>query len=683
MRRSPIAIGFGAALALGLTAGSVSAQMGPGGFGSPGGMQPPAPGGGAGQPEKEEGPAEEAPEENRPADLEPLGGYAEQNRRRMQIFELGGYLRLRADYMHDFFLGQGYTSVPDGVTGSNYGLPPFPVPLNCPSPASTMGTVGIPSMAGSPAANCPAKNTGGANLRFRLEPTINVTDQVRVHAQIDVLDNTILGSTPDSLVGIEGYNRPPADGSTTYPATPTSLPGSAPVGFLSTTQDPPTVGQNGFLSSVRAKRAWAEVDGEFGSIRFGRMPWHWGRGIFYNDGNCPDCDVGTTVDRVMGLTTVYGHQFAAAWDLGAQGPTTQQLTLGRNDPSGYPYDLGQNDDVLELMGSITRIDSATELRERIDRGDMVVNYGAQFVYRNQGNIVPAQNTVTATAMNGPQPQSPDQLAPAKPYGAWSATPDLWFKLYYRAFTLELEGIAVLGGIDHPYALSAEPDAHLAIRQFGWVAAGELRLFRDSLFVGLETGGATGDSAEEPGQYLNYRWKFVQQPRGDHTLSRLPLLARLPRRRDPVPPHPRHGHQRHLRQAADVVLVRSGALARHWVERVGGPQHGPGAGLDSRQLGALRSGDDRRSRVSEHRGRVLRRVHLGHPLADGRARPAGQPLGPGRGRRQRRANPPHLHGREVLERAAPGRPPLHFPIPLNVASRSCASLREAGSSFVPS
>ena len=126
-------------------------------------------------------------------------------------------------------------------------------------------------------------------------------------------------STPDSLVGIEGYNRPPADGSTTYPATPTSLPGSAPVGFLSTTQDPPTVGQNGFLSSIRAKRAWAEVDGEFGSIRFGRMPWHWGRGIFYNDGNCPDCDVGTTVDRVMGLTTVYGHQFAARLGSGRPG----------------------------------------------------------------------------------------------------------------------------------------------------------------------------------------------------------------------------------------------------------------------------------------------------------------------------------------------------------------------------
>jgi len=203
-----------------------------------------------------------------------------------------------------------------------------------------------------------------------------VTDTVRVHAQIDVLDNTIMGSTPDSLAGIEGYNRPvPTSGN------PLDVPGNAPGQFLSTSQDPPEVGQNGFVSSIRAKRAWAEVDTEFGSLRFGRMPWHWGRGIFYNQGNCPDCDVGTTVDRVMGLTTIYGHQLMAAWDLGAQGPTTQQLTLGRNDPSGYPYDLAQNDDVFQVMGAITRIDSPVTLRERVDRGDIVFNYGLQFVMR--------------------------------------------------------------------------------------------------------------------------------------------------------------------------------------------------------------------------------------------------------------------------------------------------------------
>jgi len=481
------------------------AQMSPGGFGTPGGMAPPPPPG-AGQ-EKEEGPAEEAPEETRPSDLEPLSGYTEQGRRRMQIFELDGYMRLRTDYMHQFFLGQGYVQpFATGVPGVNYALPPFPVPLDCPRlPAAT--TLPIPN-------NCSSKNIGGANMRFRLEPTLNVTDQVRVHAQIDVLDNTIMGSTPDSLAGIQGYNIPPQTGN------PIDTPGNAPNMFVATTQDPPEVGQNGFVSSIRAKRAWAEVDTEFGSLRFGRMPWHFGRGIFYNQGACPDCDVGTTVDRVMGLTTIYGHQVAAAWDLGAQGPTTQQLTLGRNDPSGYQYDLSQNDDVFQAMGAITRIDSPVTLRERVDRGDIVVNYGLQVVYRNQGKQIQAMNspTTTTTTTNGPQPQTPSEVGPAVPFDAWSVTPDAWLRLNYKALTLEFEGIGIFGRIGHPGNLAAQPNEPLTLRQFGWVAASELRLYREALFVGFETGGASGDQAEAPGQYLNYRWRFAQQPVGDHTMS---------------------------------------------------------------------------------------------------------------------------------------------------------------------
>ena len=510
-RNIPLVAAALAAAALAF-APSAFAQMAPGGFGGPGGMQPP-PAPGAGQ-EKEEGPAEEAPEEeNRPSDLEPLSGYAEQGRRRMQIFELDGYLRLRTDYMHQFFMGQGYTNV-GAVTDKNgvsYGLPPFPVPLDCPRPTVTMPTAG---MAAAGMGNCGSKNIGAANTRFRLEPTLNITDLVRVHSQIDVLDNTIMGSTPDSLAGIEGYNRPFSMGG------PGDQPGNSPSPFTSNSQDPPEVGQNGFLSSIRAKRAWAEIDTEFGSIRFGRMPWHWGRGIFYNQGACADCDVGTTVDRVMGLTTLYGHQLAAAWDLGAQGPTTQQLTLGRNDPTGYPYDLSQNDDVLQLMASVTRIDPPVALRERIDRGDIVTNYGLQVVYRQQGNyMVRPEAQTQMAAPNGPQPQTPTEVQPEPNFGAWSVTPDVWFKLHYKALTIEFEGVGIYGKIANPGTLAKDSVAQtLTLRQLGWVVASELRLYRDALFVGLETGGASGDQAEDAGQYLNYRWRFVQQPTGDHRIS---------------------------------------------------------------------------------------------------------------------------------------------------------------------
>jgi uncharacterized protein (TIGR04551 family) len=474
----------------------------------------------AGGEPKEEGPAEEAPEEDaRPSDLEPLTGYPDQSKRKMQIFEVDGYLRLRADYMHNFFLGQGYSSLPTILPDARpgFGLPPFPVPLECVRPTPTSGT-GTPSRIFAGGGACDHKNIGGANLRLRLEPTLNVTDMVRVHAQFDVLDNTILGSTPDSLAGIPGYNRPAAQMANGGMTSPTALNGAAPTGFQYTTQDPPQIGQNGFSSSMVAKRAWAEIDSEFGSVRFGRMPWHWGRGIAYNNGGCPDCDVGTTVDRVMALTQLYGHQIAVAWDLGPQGYTTQQLSLGQTSPSGYPYDLSQNDDVLQLMASIARRDNPVQLRERIDRGEPVLNYGLQVVYRNQGNTVrPLDMTTTTMSSTGPQPLTSEQLSQAEVLGALSVTPDVWAKFYYKALTLEFEGIGVFGKIDHPGVLATDQQ-QVTLRQMGWVVAGELKLYRDSFFVGLETGGATGDQAEDPSQYLNYRWKFVQQPSGDHAIN---------------------------------------------------------------------------------------------------------------------------------------------------------------------
>jgi uncharacterized protein (TIGR04551 family) len=499
--------------------------MGPGGMGAPGGMGP-GPQPGMGQEPKEEGPAEEAPEEpEKPADLEPLGGYPEQSKRKLQIFELDGYLRLRADYMHDFFLGEGYTTVAPASNTPPFGLPPFPVPLECNRPTSTGVVTNAPGSMGianagpnNPGTNCSHKNIGAANLRLRLEPTLNITDMVRVHAQFDVLDNTILGNTPDSLTGIEGYNRPSSVPMNGGMPSPTALNGQAPTGFQYNTQDPPEIGQNGFMSSIVAKRAWAEIDSEFGSVRFGRMPWQWGRGIYYNDGGCPDCDVGTTVDRVMALTTLYGHQIAVAWDLGPQGYTTQQLSLGQMSPSGYQYDLSQNDDVLQLMASIMRKDNPVQLRERIDRGEPVLNYGLQVVYRNQGNTVHPMDTSTAMVPStGPAPLTPEQLNQAVLFGGVSITPDVWAKFYYKALTLEFEGIGVFGEIDHPGILAAD-DHQVTLRQFGWVVAGELKLYRDSFFVGLETGGATGDQAEDPSQYLNYRWHFVQQPPGDHAIN---------------------------------------------------------------------------------------------------------------------------------------------------------------------
>jgi uncharacterized protein (TIGR04551 family) len=463
----------------------------------------PPPNRGMGEEPKDEGPAEKAPEEEqRPSDVEPLGAYPEQRRRRTQIFELDGYFRTRGEWMHKFNLGQGYL-VGSGATQP----PPFPLPLSC------------GDMPGPGAGACDSQTLGSGNMRLRFEPTVNVTEQVRVMSQIDVLDNVIMGSTPESLVGTTRLQDPSATGMTSLRS------GEAPSDLQSNRQVPPEVGRNGVISSIRAKRAWAEVDSPFGSLRFGRMPWQFGRGMYFNNGNCADCDYGTTVDRVMALTRLYGHQVALSWDFGAQGPNTAWTYLGQRDPQGAAIDLGQRDDVYQLTATILRLDDDATFKERLGRGETVANYGFQLVYRDQKHAV----FDVPTPGVGNTLLTPEDLQRTAVFvrdvNAYMFIPDLWFKLGWRALTIEFEGVAVLGHMDKsPPALTeavgtAPYGGELKFAQFGYVLATELAFFKNSFFVGFETGGASGDQAENRNGYLNYMWRSpARQPTGDRNIG---------------------------------------------------------------------------------------------------------------------------------------------------------------------
>jgi uncharacterized protein (TIGR04551 family) len=438
-----------------------------------------------GEEPKEEGPAEEAPEDEapQPGDLEPLGGYPGQARRVRQVIQLDGYTRLRSDFFHKLHLDQTYF-----VNVGNRRTPPFPLPLECPADET----------------RCGSKNLGGANMRLRLEPTINITDEVRVIAQVDVLDNTLMGSTPDSLVNAR---------------RPGERTNRAPASSLYTTQDPPEVGINSLITSIRAKRAWGEVDSQFGSLKFGRMPWHFGRGIAFNNGSCMDCDGGTTVDRVLGLTQLYGHQVALSWDFGAQGHHIGLIDLGARDPNGPPLDLSQRDDVLQLMLAVTRLDDERRFQERALQGELMFNYGGQLVFRKQGNEL--YDFTVESVRTGLAPITREEITPALNLNvdALVFLPSLWMKLAWKALTVEAETSAVLGRINDAGPLVDLNDANrrLTLQQLGWVVATELRLYKNAFFLGFETGGATGDQAENPNTYLNYRWKLVPQPPSDHKM----------------------------------------------------------------------------------------------------------------------------------------------------------------------
>ena len=489
------------------------AQMGGGGM-SPG-MGPgmgKSPGGGAHE-EKEEGPAEVAPdaEDKVPASKESDANALDHARHRTKVVEFDGYYRVRTDYLYKMNMDQGYNNA-----GPVNALPPYPVPSEC-LPSGQVGNNGGNTQAGQSVVGCNDKGLGDGNMRLRIEPTLNISDQVRVRTQFDVFDNLIMGSTADSLVNSTGTYQTTGVGQTTS---------AAATDVLSTTQ-------NTYTGSIVAKRAWGEIDTELGSLRFGRMPWHFGRGMYYNRGDCADCDGGTTVDRMMLLTTIYGHQLALAWDFGAQGYHVGYTDLGQQN-MGAPMDLTQKDDVTQYMAAITKIDDDKTWRERIAAGDVVVNYGAQLVYRSQDyatyNLSSYSGSAYSLDSHATLSSSDVGTSLTTNVNALLFIPSLWFKLGWKALTLEFEGNMLAGKLGNAGPLrlgTTTNDQGLTILQAGWVLAGQLKLYSDSLFIGFETGGATGDQAElaydtsKGGSYysyLNYRYKFVPQPKGDKNLN---------------------------------------------------------------------------------------------------------------------------------------------------------------------
>ena len=159
--------------------------------GQPGGGNP----SNMGPEEKEEGPAETAPEQQaeNPA-LQPLPAWPQQREKTLQFFELHGYIRFRAYLFHALNMG-----IWQGAMGPQA---PFTIPY------TEFGSNGMSNIMRNPASSCASRdksncrtdNLTSADMRLRLEPTVNVTEQVRVKAQLDVFDNMVMGSTPGELL---------------------------------------------------------------------------------------------------------------------------------------------------------------------------------------------------------------------------------------------------------------------------------------------------------------------------------------------------------------------------------------------------------------------------------------------------------------------------------------------------
>jgi len=427
---------------------------------------------------KPEGAAEKAPSEAGQLPSTPyLPPYPGEKKKAFELIQLDGYLRLRTDWQSNYHLG--FKDLGNGT--------PYPEPLDCFQDAPNPG-------------NC-EKTIGSANMRLRLEPTINLSEKVSVHLQVDVLDNLVLGSTNDGVY---------QDG--------TQVPGGLPIDFLGDNQVSPQAGKNSAKDSIRVKRAWGDVETPVGRLKFGRMPNHWGLGISANGGGedpfhegeyCLDCDYGDTVDRVIFNAKIPGTPFTGAigMDWAATGPTNFRLFPERYD--GKEADLTDADDSRQWVFVLSDLHTGEAWKEQLEAGDLGFDWGLMVTYRRQDWEVRVPADMTAAP-----PSLAKQLQGRG--DAYMYIPDAYFRLGYGKLNIEGEAVAVLGDVKttsdlDPLPADAVKTGDNQLLQFGGVLRINYLMADDDFNLGIEAGSATGD-----------QWEAAKQ--GETHFTRVPTLS---------------------------------------------------------------------------------------------------------------------------------------------------------------
>ena len=239
----------------------------------------------------------------------------------------------------------------------------------------------------------------------------------------------------------------------------------------------------------------------FGELRFGRMPSHWGIGMLVNNGDCLDCDFGVNADRVMFATKLWGHFIAFMWDWVATGPTTQ--LIGPQQGQGVFYNADTLDDVSQWILALGKQDKPEELKEKLDQGKVVFNYGGYFVYRQQDWDQDGQRcSRRATPIR--RCRTASILASAKAFIG-----DIWLRLNWKKLHIEGEGALIAGTIGN---LHRRLRRRSRARRRSCRAASSSRPTTSCCTTRsrsyLEVGYASGDDSEDPNANVNYR---LRQP----------------------------------------------------------------------------------------------------------------------------------------------------------------------------
>ena len=381
----------------------------------------------------------------------------------LRTFELKGYFRTRMDYMRGLDLG---TAQFNRDTGSWLGSSNVP-----------------PSLFWN---GDDVSQLSSANMRWRLDPTFNLSETVQIHGRVDVFDNVMLGGTPDNFPGLVAN-------------------ASSPLSLFSASAAAPQAGVNGPWSGLVVKRVYGDVLLPFGRLRFGRMGSNFGLGLLSNGGDDDQADTGDSADRILFLTKVAEHIVGLGWDFAAEGPFGAGGGNGVSQPYRASegrqfYDLAQTDDVDQYVALVARVDRGEAMERLLAEGKTSRNYGAYVVYRSQANDFPTEwyGSNYDGAFPPLDPEDDGGFAPrgAVRRDAQATIASLWFRQQNRRYRIETEAVTIQGSVgsfatsDSDVGNPAVED--ISISQYGLALESALKLDEGKLSVGLNAGFASGD-----------------------------------------------------------------------------------------------------------------------------------------------------------------------------------------------
>ncbi|APR99813.1 hypothetical protein BCY86_03315 [Pajaroellobacter abortibovis] len=373
------------------------------------------------------------------------------------IFEFHGYFRVRTEYLNNFSLGRHDS--PGDPNNPNL----WPQPLDN-SYEQTSGNERAVALCDPDNASCHTPVQWGANMRFRINPELHISDNLRILSQIDALDNLVLGSTPDTRISRARLSPQEQQRVNPYASQTWQV----------STQGPPLS-----RSSIDVKRMWAEYVSPIGQLRFGRMPFHWGLGMIYNAGDGVDSDWQTTYDRIQFISAIkpldlYGGLSWDFMDAGAIYGSPYDVY------GGIPYDTSRLDNVNQTSFFIAKKQGPELQRLALAKGKLVTNAGLMFLYRNQFLSYP---------IIPPGPSSPNNGL--ERVGAYWLNPDVWLQLLWQKLRFEAEFTTLWGSVEKTPDLE-DRNNPVKIRQWGLATQTEFRAMEEKLRLNFGFGWASGD-----------------------------------------------------------------------------------------------------------------------------------------------------------------------------------------------